>query len=337
MRKGQEVMATPGQEARGRRDKGQIEAIVFSVIFLVVAVVLMIGTIIALLAAHGKQFSLRTDILAGTNNPIAFTSGAILHRDSLGRTMVEQGIHALYTGQGELAAQAGGIVGGLLRPYGVESFALSIKDRNEEIGRAGNIVKFCGKPAQKTYAYCFPKRTADGMDVSCPVGSSPFRDGQGACGQDETCCAENYVTDATLERPGDRSKYSGVGLFQACHTYYAVSGAAYFVGGVCERTCSAGRIPTDPLPNQVTVGDLKGALPDAMRAISPNEEFSIAHERGGCSSPEICCKPSLSTEPVVMVADTASVPLVYRRSPARPEGSWGSLEISISEPKFEAG
>jgi hypothetical protein len=214
---------------RSRKEKGQIASIIMTIVFLVIAVSITFFAVITLIATKGTQLELAVSVLGGTSHPIAFASGAAALRDRDGRSLIEQGIHAVASRDSAIAGSMAQSVAALTVPFGIESYAITVRSENNELASSAKLLKFCGRASESKFAYC---------QNSCPIGSSEFPAGQQVCSLGEKCCVENY--NATS------SSYVGLPAGFSCTTVRVVTTARGSASvpsgtGVCEAACSPGR------------------------------------------------------------------------------------------------
>jgi len=218
--------------------KGQVETIVMTIIFLIIAVAVTLFAIFSLIAANATQLSLSVEVLGGTSNPINFASGA------LNDFTLQQGIQAVAYGDENQARDVSRTIQAFLFPFEIDKYSLLFRNQDQAIVSINNIPKFCGARSDNKFAYCH--RLSDG----CPIASSEFAQGQASCSADEICCVENFNIET--------NSYENVPSHLECTVQEVIvatggPGATFVdVGkGVCQPGCSTGRTPTGGCGNDL--------------------------------------------------------------------------------------
>ena len=208
--------------------KGQVETIVMTIVFLIIAVAVTLFAIFSLIAANATQLSLSVEILGGTSNPISFASGA------MNEFALQQSIQAVAFNDENQARDVARTVQAFLFPFKIERYSLLFRNQDQGIVSINNIPKFCGARSENKFAYCH--RAKEG----CPIASSQFAQGQAICSADEICCMEDFDTTT--------NSYENIPARLECTLQEVIAstgrpGATFVdVGkGVCQRGCSTGR------------------------------------------------------------------------------------------------
>ncbi|GEM_PF-3278042 len=284
-----------------RRSKGVISSIVMTIIFLVIAVAVTTFAIISLIISKGNQLTLTVEVVGGTSNPINFASGAASQSDVReGRSILEQSIHAVASGDARVAESTGRTIVSFLPPFGIRTYSVKFTKQNDEFASTSNIATFCGNVRERKYAYCHPRRSIEGVDTSCPIGSLEYIAGQNQCGAAEKCCVEDYTFSDSGGVQG--GFYPNIPERFECGNPSQINEAPTL--GVCQESCTGGRTEVEIFPG-----------------------YGI-----GCGTNQVCCSPSRQTQSLTAAADSVTIPIIYRQTPGNPSGTWGSVQIAIATP-----
>ena len=287
--------------------KGQIEAIVFSVIFLLIAVAVIIAGIIALVGVRGGALSRSVEIMKGASRPVTFSSGLVLLEPIENVSVLEQALQIAVTGR--MPALYGRtdllpLAGRVQRAIGDAGFEkdwrLIISNRTDHdalpIFELGKFPTFCGALPYPLEPQRFENDWAWCEEGGCSPGRMLYEAGQGRCRQSQACCeifgynftkgAQAYVAPIKDERTGEELTACGPDE----------DGWS----GICRRACVLGEVET------------------ANSSQCPRKN-------------PFCCRPAERWEAFEPTAlDAIMIPLLYADAD---RAVVGKLEIWLGEPE----
>lgn len=276
--------------------KGQIESIVMTIIFLAIVVAVVGVALFVLIGAHSQQLARSVAVLQSTAQPLAFASGALDAKSPEGRSILEMGVQSVAASESQTGSDVIKSLLGLASFYNIGGYRITIRSGSQIISKASNINTFCGDLSKKQVAYCNPN--------PCSLGSIEHTAGNARCDAGQRCCIENYQF---LSGGGGFYKDLQKEEFKKYQCGYTSQINEPTVYGICENSaCSTGRKPYDG-------------------AIDPGSFIY-------CGEGQECCIPDLSAaKPAAEIADSVSIPIIYRQTPASPEGRIGVIDIQISK------
>lgn len=284
--------------------KGQVEALVFTIIFLLIAVAVIIAAVVAVVGLRGSQVSQSVQIMAGSSRPAAFSEGLVLLK-VLNTSLLEQTLQMAVTGKIPSAygridlLPLSAVVQDVIRVTGFgESWRFVIANSAVRdavpVLELGTFPTFCGDLPNPAYpddtgnkwAWCEDYTTSD----RCSPGRATYTAGQSKCRQNQRCCillpynftGRKYITPAafgTACGPDDKGWY-----------------------GLCKYSCAPGEVETAN-STQCQVGKNK-----------------------------LCCRPAERIslfEPSGL--DVITIPLLYADNS---RSIIGKLEIWLGEPNY---
>jgi len=288
--------------------KGQIEAIVFTVLFLAIAMAAIIGAIIALVGMRGAELQRSTTIMSGTSRPISFSEGLVLLQTE-GASMLEQALHIAVSGripakweQADKLPLSARMQDAIAVAGFEDDWRLAISNTTDRYATAifelGTFPTFCGELPNSVFPQDPANKWAWCEDSSkCAAGRTLYSSGQQRCKENQQCCLILYNFSAKDYYPG----LKGINICGPDENGWR---------GTCRYSCVAGEVET------------------ANSTQCPGRAWGFLREN------QLCCRPvdQLRTfEPTWL--DTIAIPLLYAdasRSMA------GKIELWLGEPKYES-
>jgi len=316
--------------------KGQIEAFVFTVVFLLIAVAVIIGGIVVLVGMRGSAISTAVAIMEGTSRPISFSSGLVMLDAATNVSILEQSLHIATTsklpspyGRGDLLPLSRSVYDAITSTRLENSWLFEIANTTERhaepIFKLGTFPTFCGtlanadvpQDAANKWAWCESatsrsRWTIDGTTYTsrCSPGRTECLPGDTKCHQEkctsnQQCCQlVGYNFTPTVRNYQGITFQDGGKNVQAC-------GPDVGWYGLCKYSCA---------PGEVEASGKSGMCPGwAWGFLEKNQ---------------ICCRPVDRLGAVdPRELDAVVIPLLYA-SPTDPTLKMaGKIEMWVGAPR----